>query len=540
MKEKLKKIFRPLYSRFRFLYSKPIGFYRYYKQQQLNLIQKQFADKLSFFRTETKTKSNSGILLVQMVEDYEYTLKLAAASKVLAEKKNLKVNFCNVLIDWITKKEEKSIYRKASIKKLHKIYTSFGQKVIFDNDEKYKDQLFIQEKLNKIVSKLDINDGSGILTIQFDGIFVGDLIYDTYLRFFNKHTIEKIDGEVIHIIEVTLNVFYNFKAFIKSNDIKHLLTTYSSYIHHGIPVRVCLNSNIEVTALASHVYVFQELNKDFSYHQINHTLFSPNKKLSEEQLNLAKDKFTFRFTGKNDAATSYMRQNAFSKTPISEELRSKFAEGKRNLVIYPHEFYDSPHINRMLQFPDLYQYLKQTLAALTDIKQTNVYIKIHPNSMPGTKEKTIELVNSFGVAHFHVLDEAVSNHHIIELKPDLIATARGTVCVEMAYFEIPTVALYDNLYTGFDFVQTCTDTKSYFAILRGEEKPLINFDKKNIYSFYYQAFLEQTVKEENNIFNVLHSYKGSTFDDEYLKFILSNQGKIFSSNFLEYYKNIVT
>ncbi len=536
MKTKVKNILRPFYSPFRFLYSKPLTLYFSYRKEQLNPVQKQFADKLSFFKAETT--GNQGILLVQMVEDYSYTLMLAAAAKALAEKNNLQVNFYHVLIDWITEKRTKAFHEKLVSKKLEKIQASFAGKMIFDNEEKYKDQAFIQKELAELVNKLDKNRGADILTIQFEDIWVGDLIYDTYLRFFHKPTLEKIDKNVIHIIEVALNVFYNFKLFIKSNNIKVLVNTYSSYIHHGIPARICLNNNIKVYTVGSYSYVLQELSKNYPYHQINHTLFSPDKKLSEEQLNLSKEKLTFRFTGTNDAATSYMRQSAFSKTPISEQLRNKFAEGKRNLVIYPHEFYDSPHINRMLQFPDLYQYLKQTLKALTDLKDTNVFIKIHPNGMPGTKEKTIELVNSFGAAHFHVLDESVSNHHIIELKPDLIATARGTVCVEMAYFEIPTVALYDNLYTNFDFVHTCADTKGYFAILRGEEKPLINFDKKNIYSFYYQSFLEQAVKEENNIFNILHSYKGSTFDDEYLKFILSNGDKIFCNKFLAYYKNI--
>jgi hypothetical protein len=189
----------------------------------------------------------------------------------------------------------------------------------------------------------------------------------------------------------------------------------------------------------------------------------------------------------------------------------------------------------MLQFPDLYQFLKQTLEALIDIKETSVFIKLHPNGIEGCKEKTIELVNCFCKSHFHILDESVSNLNIIELKPDLIATARGTVCLEMAYFGIPTVALYDNLYSNFKFTHTCFDKKSYFSILRGELSPQNDFNKEKIYSFYYQTFFEKIDRKENSIFNFFSSYKYSTYDDIYLKFILDHSEEIFNTKFLEYY-----
>ncbi len=154
---------------------------------------------------------------MQIVENYEYAIKLAAAGKSLADKNNLQIDFYNVLIDWITdKKYKKSFYERATKQKLNKIYQSFGNKIIFDNEKKYPDQTFIQKKLAEIKSRLDKNNGASILSLKFDDVLVGDLIYDTYLRFFHKPTLEKIDDEVIHIIEVALNVYYNFEQFLKS------------------------------------------------------------------------------------------------------------------------------------------------------------------------------------------------------------------------------------------------------------------------------------------------------------------------------------
>jgi len=134
------------------------------------------------------------------------------------------------------------------------------------------------------------------------------------------------------------------------------------------------------------------------------------------------------------------------------------------------------------------------------------------------------MVAEFNRSHFIILNESVSNLNIIELKPDLIGTARGTIGIEMAYWGIPTVALFDNLYANFNFVHTCMNTEAYFAILKGEKLPQIDFDKQKIFSFYYQAFLEQRINEEHNIFSIFDKFKGlSTYSDDYLNFIFSTE-----------------
>lgn len=537
MKEKIKHLFLSEYRTIKSYLYFPIRFYRLYKEHEANPLEKRFANNLSFFKAKRVQKKKSGIVLVQMVKDYESTIKLAAASKVIAEKYNLQVNFYEVDIDWIWSKKETSNRKKFNTP-LEFIYLSFGSKILFSNSEKYNNQEFIASKLKEITDDLFKNNIESLLHLKFDGILVGDLLYDTYLRFFNKPTIEKIDKELIHIIEVALNVFYNFKALLNENNIKVLLNTYSSYIHHGIPARLCLHYNIPVYTIGSYSYIIQKLEKNYPYHQINHTLFSPDKKLRDDQLELAKQKFLPRFEGNIDEATSYMRSSAFSDKPMNHQLKKLFAEKSRNIVIYVHDFYDSPHINRMLQFPDLFQFLKQTLNVLVNLEDTNVFIKTHPNGITGCKEITIELVNSFNNSHFHIIDESVSNLHIIELKPDLIATARGTVCLEMAYFEIPTIALFDNLFVNFNFTHTCYDKESYFSILKGERKPKNDFNKEHIFSFYYQAFIEKQLMEENNIFTLLATFKGDTYNDKYLEFILSHSKEIFNTKMIGYYGNI--
>ncbi|MBA2611405.1 MAG: hypothetical protein H0U95_05510 [Bacteroidetes bacterium] len=520
MKQTLKKIIKPFY----FAAMDSVFFlprlFSYYKKQQLTETQEQFAEELSFFKTPENLKAD-GILLVQFIKDYEYTIKFAAAAKTYAQKNNLNVSFYDVSwtrwIGWGNKFDH--IFNRYVTSSNEKLHRAFGGKLIFRNEDKFHDQSFIQQQLQKIQKQ--IIKAEDILTIKFENILVGDLIYDTYLRYFSQPTIERINADILKVIEIGLNIFYNFEKLLKEQKIKALFNSYTTYIEHGIPARICLQKGIKVFTFGSYSYIIQEATLNFPYHAIDHSKINPERKISALDLEASKTLFTSRFSGVIDEATRYMKVSAFSEKPISQELIAKFKSSKRNVVIYTHDFYDSPHINRCLLFPDLYLFLKQTLDVLVNSSDTNFYIKTHPNSYGDCKERTIALVNNYGLKHFHILDDSTSNIHIINLKPDLIVTARGTVGIEMAHFKIPVVALYDNQYINFKFVHSCRDLNTFFSIIKGEQQPVIDYDIESIYSFYFQTFMEKFPGKDNAILK-LTTKDGQSFNDEYLKNILNN------------------
>jgi hypothetical protein len=119
----------------------------------------------------------------------------------------------------------------------------------------------------------------------------------------------------------------------------------------------------------------------------------------------------------------------------------------------------------------------------------------------------------------------------------LIATARGTVGMEMSLFGIPTIALFDNLYVNFSFVDSCATKERYYNILKGLQSPEIHFDNEKIFSFYYQAFMEKTADSETNVFNLLRSFNGESYSDRYLEFILSHADEIFNNQVVKYYQD---
>jgi hypothetical protein len=122
------------------------------------------------------------------------------------------------------------------------------------------------------------------------------------------------------------------------------------------------------------------------------------------------------------------------------------------------------------------------------------------------------------------------------LKPDLIVTARGTIAIEMAYFNLPVVALYDNPYVNFSFAHTCNNTNDFYNIIKGKKEIQVNFDKKNIYSFYYQAYIEDLEGVNKELFDSIRPLKLPAYSDEYLEKIKIEKDMIFNSELLSGYR----
>ena len=89
----------------------------------------------------------------------------------------------------------------------------------------------------------------------------------------------------------------------------------------------------------------------------------------------------------------------------------------------------------------------------------------------------------------------------------------------MAYHNIPTVALFDNIYVNFNFVHSCNNLEDYYSIIKGKKNVEINFDKKHIYKFYYLAFLKNTNYDIKSIFSLLHNNSINTYNEKYLAYL---------------------
>ena len=467
---------------------------------RVNKLKRDLRTIINPFVYRDKDTIENDYILTQIVYDYNFILKIFVFCTSLVKIKKSKIIAYDTHISWGFLNEKFNYFINLFSKNgFHFLYEDFSDNLFVEIDiVNGRQPEWIKLTYNSVISQL--NSPKDILDIKFDNILVGDLIYDTYLRYYKMPTIYNIDKNVCNVIFKAIVVYFNFNNLFNTKNIIYFVTTYTTYIQHGIPTRIALSKGVTVYSISSNTYIFQEVTTDFPYHTKNFTSFSSD--LSIEAYNEVKFIFESRFSGSIDKAISYMRKSSFSNNDNTYKLIDKFKCKRRNVVIYIHDFYDSPHINRCLMFDDLYHFVFSVFENIFVDSDSSFFVKAHPNSVYNTDKILTDLVEKYSYKSIYLLDSSISNNDIIKMRPDLIVTARGTVTIEMAYFNIPVVALFDNPYVNFDFVHTCYTLKEFYDIVNGFKSPALRINRSDILSFYYQYFLRDTIRDKNNLFSI--------------------------------------
>jgi hypothetical protein len=492
-------------------------FLKYCKKNSLQ--EKEFIKKISRYKIKWDTNKKN-IVLTQMVEDYSFCIKLSAAANHIATKHNANIGMYSV-----ETRIEKGYYPNNFLwnnlfsflftEQLDRIYLAVGGKLLFRNSNIYSNQ----RKIKKIFSELkqQIKTKYDVLNITFEDIKVGDLIYDTYLRFANKTTVDVNDPFFDKILIQALNIYFVSKQNLEKNNIVALVNSYTTYTKHGIIVRLCLNKNIPVyIPLCGYISLVHKvstsypshINNHFEYRNLFNALTNKNE-IIEEHTKM----FEKRFEGVIDGATSYMKESAFSDM-INPELN--YIDWSNTIVILAHCFFDSPHIYRDLIFPDFYEWIIFTLDELIKQKDLTILVKQHPNGLEQNNEIFEELKIKYKNSNVKFIDKKTSQLQIINSRPKAIITAYGTAASEFSYQGFPVLTIYDNPFTAFDFTHLAKTVDEYKSKLQSITKLEPKQNKKEIIEFYYMHnffFLQGRSSDYLDFFK----YKSNTFDDNFLK-----------------------
>ncbi|MBC7387892.1 MAG: hypothetical protein H7329_01650 [Opitutaceae bacterium] len=350
--------------------------------------EKVFIKKLSRYKIPWQAGKKE-LILTQALKDYGPCLSLAPTCYALAKKENANLGVYTVMSrleenEYADSYIKYKLYTEVAYRKLDNIYLSYAGKVVYRNVFLHKNHKLINRHFNEIKQAIETKDD--VIKLEIEGIKIGDLIYDTYLRFANKPTLDIEDPFLDKVIIQALHLYFNYNDLLKQYDVKALVHLYATYIHHGIIVRLCLKNNIPVYVVGAHLFIVKKLHQNFPSHANDHFLFHKifeqidNK---SDKIQLAKKLFERRFTGKVDTAISYMRTNSFSNE--QREEMNKYNWDKTVLVL-AHCFFDSPHVYRSLLFPDFHEWLTYTLDTLKQVEGITVLVKPHPNGKQGNDE----------------------------------------------------------------------------------------------------------------------------------------------------------
>ncbi|MDB4082186.1 hypothetical protein N9500_04610 [Candidatus Pelagibacter sp.] len=450
---------------------------------------------------------SSGIILVEFNKWTSTHISIAYASSVLSKKYNSEIhayaeNGFTKLLFGFSFFDKIYIYLNKFFKfKSYSIYSSFGvQKFIELINIDPQILLRFRKNINSIKTKIKNKDD--IIKLKLEGVLIGDLIYDTYLRIYKLPTIEVLDPHFIKFLEKSIIYFYFWDNFFKKNKVKGVIVSQAVY-NSTIPIRIGLKYNstcliagpIRLRRLTKKTLFSDSENLSFkkSFAKLNNKQkklaltktnemlklsFEKNQKLSDKDIFLSSNAYRKK---------SFISKNNFNKTWNRNRLIKKSKRLK--ILICPHALSDAPHTRGLHLYPDFYEWL---ISILEISKQTNYdwYIKLHPdlNQYWDNTEKIIKNLLKKKYKHIKYLDNKTPHSRIISEGINFAVTCSGSVCAEYAYFKIPTInSSLSNPHLDFSFSINPKNILELQKILLNLDKVKKNFNKKELLIYFFMS-----------------------------------------------------
>lgn len=306
----------------------------------------------------------------------------------------------------------------------------------------------------------NLRDVSSLEEVRIGGVLCGDLIIDTYLRFRPAAEINLRDPFLLYVIWQGARDMVRAKRYFRRNRPDLYLTSYSTYVQHGIAVRAALESGVKVITFGNLQQIGKMLSKEDFYHTKNPVNYRidfakrPDREIALEQ---AKAQLESRLCGGVDLATAYMAKSAYA------DSAAECPDVTGAVVVFLHDFFDSPHVYPDLVFPEFWSWICFTVEAL-QADGTPFFLKPHPNQVGESEDVIQRLIRKYtGV---RLIPASIPNSQLARGGMRCALTVYGTVAHEMAYLGVPSIAAARHPHVAFDFCKTVRTETEYREMLR--------------------------------------------------------------------------
>jgi hypothetical protein len=400
--------------------------------------------------------------------------------------------------------------------KTFKIYESFGVNKYIQPKISLKIKKASDESVKKIINKL--KNKQDILNLKVESIWIGDLIYDTYLKKFNKYTININDQKFTNFLHSFIDIFYFWFFYFKENKIQSVLSGHGVYIS-AVLLRIASHKKINSYVANEHkIYRFNNfLEKKTSQSTGNFYEDRYFKKIFKKLNKVKQKKIILNGKKISDMISKNKKNNFYTKITKSKKIhKSLISNNKIKVVIFLHAFSDSPNAKGGNLFPDFFEWLK----FLNDkiILNTNYewYVKPHPNF----ESDQIKFLRNFNnLSKIKIIPKDYNLYHLHKLRISFILTMFGAVGKEYPLKNIRVVhACINNPYVNFNFNLTPKSIKEYKKILLNLKENFYPINKKELYIFNYM---------DNIFFN--RNYLIKDFDNFVNK--IGGRLKLYKTNF---------
>jgi hypothetical protein len=330
-----------------------------------------------------------------------------------------------------------------------------------------------------------------VFALRVLDVQVGDLVIDSYLRFRPAPRFDVRDPFVASLLWQAHRDVRRARRYFKQYHPRLYVTTFATYIEHGVPVRVALQEGVEVRTFGNFVQPGKRLTiTDFfhmpttsGYRRDFAALDSPDQRLARAEAQLRA-----RLAGTIDEATNYMKVSAYQDTGVV------IPEVRGAVVVFLHDFYDSPHIYADLVFHDFWDWVTCTIEVL-QASGVPFFLKPHPNQVEASGDVINVLRGKYPAVS--ILPMRATNVQLVEAGILCGVTMYGTVSHELAYLGISSITCARHPHHSFEFCRTAKTVSDYVEMLQTPAVALIDVRamREQALIFYYMHNLHGTPDE---------------------------------------------
>ena len=461
----------------------------------LNLILKYyFLNKNLFKKYKSKSQENN-IVLVECNNSKSHHIAYSYISNICAkiynaEIKSLNINLINNNFYLIILK----LFNRLKI--FHfSIYSSFNSNSL------------ICIKNNKLKFNKKFKNKKEILNYKLYGVLVGDLIYDSYLRYNELHTVDLNDQKFLEFTENCYNYFVSVKNIFDKNKVKAVILSHTVYLP-AFAGRYALKKKIDfyncgITHLVklSKKNFFNDIYENYKKEFNNFP-----KKEKDIKIAIAKKEIKRKLDGKVSTNMENLKFSPFSKKKINNKLFNK--NNKIKILVASHCLMDSPHAFGPWHFSDFTEWL-EFLGKISLKTNYDWYIKPHPNDM----KLNYKYINSFlnRYKKFKLIN-AVTSHHSLKNNIDYVVTVWGNIAMDLALLDIPVINTHPKgRFTSFNFnynPKTISSLKKILMNLKKKSNLKININEiyKCFYMHHYEYHNSWLIKDYVEVMRKLGYY----------------------------------
>jgi hypothetical protein len=366
------------------------------------------------------------------------------------------------------------------------VYKSFGVKNIFwpKIDNKIKKNVFREFKNynKKIKSKEKLQN------YKIKNILIGDLIYDSYLKKTLYPTIDINSSEFKNFFFDSITLFYFWEDYFSKNKISSIVCFHAVYLG-AMPLRFGIKKNIPSYVLnIEKLYCLNKYKIFTNLEYINYKeIFKTfTKKKKNNSLKFTKKKLLKRFNGHLSSELIYVSKNAFGKINHRKVLKDS---NKIKILIAPHSYCDSPHVQGNTFFSDNFEWL-ESLGKISEETDYDWYIKCHPDYTTYF-DNTIELIKDYTkrFPNINYLDNKISHNQLIKEGIDYVLTIYGTIAGEYPFFGINAInATKKHSQVNYDFTITPKNKHKYLQLLKNLKKPKKVKKERQVLEHYFMKY----------------------------------------------------